>query len=95
VTEKVISTPEELFVLLGCEGEKEADKLVYGMTACGAHIIVTPGEITLHSIVEGSEAEVEVTRDFPFSESEFWAAMEDVDGQACLLWDEANGGGFE
>jgi hypothetical protein len=47
--------------------------------------------ITVGSIVEGSDADVgPVFLAYPFTMAQFWSALEDVNAEACALWDEAN-----
>jgi hypothetical protein len=47
--------------------------------------------IGVGSIVEGSDAEVGPTNlSFPFFGAEFDVAVEDINSEACALWDEAN-----
>jgi hypothetical protein len=48
--------------------------------------------VTIGSIVEGSDAEVmPVTLRYPFTRDEWDRAVEDVEMEASMLWDEANG----
>jgi hypothetical protein len=47
--------------------------------------------IRIGSIVEGSDAEVgPITLTFPFSNEHLWDAVQEIDKEACLVWDEAN-----
>ena len=52
--------------------------------------------ISVSSIVEGSDAEVaERKLTGTFDKDEFWKAVEEVNAEACDLWDEANEEGDE
>jgi len=47
--------------------------------------------IKIGSIVEGSDAEVEArTLSFPLDMTDFWLVVEEINGEASILWEEAN-----
>jgi hypothetical protein len=48
-------------------------------------------QITIGSIVEGSDAEAApITLTWPFTDKEIWAAVQELNDEACALWGEAN-----
>lgn len=58
----------------------------------GAHLWVPHCTgIKVGSIVEGSDAEVgPIELHFPFTNEQLWDAVQEVNDEACALWDEAN-----
>lgn len=76
---------------MNCDTVATAEKAVYKGTECGAWIKFEDDGVTVGSIVKGSDDEV--TRDkllYPFEEKEFWDNLDDINSEACELWEEAN-----
>jgi hypothetical protein len=77
--------------------EASLSQRVYKDTACGAWLEIAHNEdgtlwgVRVGSIVEGSDACVDpVELRFPFSEKDWSEAIDYVEGEASLLWDEAH-----
>lgn len=76
---------------LGASTREEARKAIYKVTECGAWLAFTDDSVRVGSIVEGSSAEVSARPlRYPFAMADFWSALEEVNAEACALWDEAN-----
>lgn len=73
--------------------QKQLDRAVYDETECGARVFFNEmgTSVELHTIVEGSEAEVSRTLWFPFLASTWRGTVEHVETLADALWKEANG----
>jgi|DEB0MinimDraft_10_1074344.scaffolds.fasta_scaffold02325_5 hypothetical protein len=87
----MIKNNQELLDEIGVDTVAQAEKAIYKGTDCGAWIQCEEDGVTVGSIVEGSDAEV--TRDkleYPIEVKEFWDCVEDVNSEACELWEEAN-----
>lgn len=84
--------------VMGCVADNKEtleaglSKAVYTGTDCGAWIDLSrAGQVRLGSIVEGSDAETTVhALTYPFRVGHFWDALDEVNMEACALWDEAN-----
>ena len=90
---------QELADLYGCEPTEEAiRRAVYKGTACGAWVHFPagkPNRVEIGSIVEGSDAEVRADPVLYEDGGEafiarYREAIEYVEGEAVILWDEAN-----
>jgi len=82
---------EDLFRVFGVEGMAVLKKEIFKTTECGAWIREVDGGVVIGSIVEGSDAEVgPVTLPYPFPVEDFWEKLQDVDNEACRLWEEVN-----
>tara|TARA_Y100001973_G_C5170162_1_gene318557 strand:- start:290 stop:637 length:348 start_codon:yes stop_codon:yes gene_type:complete len=82
----------------GEETMEQVTRNTYKFTDCGAWCATAHDDqsevigVKVGSIVEGSDAETDVhTIKFPFKMKEFWAALDEVESEAEMLWNEANG----
>ena len=87
----IIRNDRELLDALGVRSREEARKAIYRGTTCGAWIAFTDTSVRVGSIIEGSDAEVtSCPLRYPFTMDDFWMALDVVQDEARLLWDEAN-----
>lgn len=90
--EKIVNNVQEICEELGVPDFEALKKAIYKGTACGAWITASDRGVQVGSIVEGSDAETETyTLNFPFEYRELWSALDCVDKEAAVLWEEANG----
>jgi hypothetical protein len=82
----------------GCEppDEKSARgtlrKCLYKYTSCGAFIEFLDDGVVIGSIVEGVDWGTDNhTLHYPFTNTEFWEAVESVEEEASQIWDETHG----
>ena len=94
---KIIDTLEELLEEIGAEDIEDAKKVIYDKTECGAWIDLDDEErVVIGSIVEGSDSEVgpfELT--FPFLIGTFWEQVEEINDEACAIFDMENSEDWE
>jgi hypothetical protein len=82
---------EMLTNMLGRDDPEGWSKSVYKGTDCGAWLTVNCQSVTVGSIVEGSDVEIDpITLDWPFTESQFWAALEAIELEADFYWKRDN-----
>ena len=81
----------------GEETMQQVTRSTYKYTNCGAWCATAHDDqcevigVKVGSIVEGSDAETEVhTLKFPFKLKDFWIALDNVEEEAEMLWNEAN-----
>lgn len=97
---RIINSIPEFYEVRGF-GEETMDQVTrntYKYTDCGAWCKTAHDNqcevigLQVGSIVEGSDAETQVhTIKFPFEIGEFWNALDEVENEASVLWEEANG----
>ena len=73
--------------------EELLSRAVYKVTQCGAFLkIIDHYTIRLGAIVEGGNFGTEVyTLVWPFSSTEFWETLDEIEGEAAYLWDQTHG----
>ncbi len=84
-----ISNINDYAKYLGTE-VKHLEKDLYKYTDCGAWIIWTDKDITIGSIVEGSDAEFSQTFTFPTTTEEIDAWLEELENLTDEAFREAN-----
>jgi hypothetical protein len=89
--ERMIHDSHELASEVGVDEPSHISRAIYKGTACGAWVRLEPHAVAVGSIVEGSDAEVGPVRlVYPFTAADFWAALDEINAEACALWHEAN-----
>ncbi len=73
--------------------EQLLSRAVYKGTQCGAFLkIINPSTIQLGSIVEGCDfGTTTYTLIWPFSSTEFWETLDEIEGEAAYIWDQTHG----
>ena len=73
--------------------EEVISKAVFKVTQCGAFLkIINQYTIQLGSIVEGCDFGTETyTLVWPFSPTEFWETLDEIEGEASYIWDQTHG----
>jgi hypothetical protein len=84
-----VCSVKDLGRLIGCTPSIQAiSRVIYKGTECGAWVDEHDGAIRIGSIVEGSDAEVAtVVLPYPFTMERFWKDCEQVNAEACQVWD--------
>lgn len=74
------------------ETEASMSRRVYKGTSCGAWLAHTSNGVRVGSIVEGTDQCANpVELSFPFTDKEFWAALDDIEKQCDAIWKDTHG----
>lgn len=73
--------------------EKLISRAISKATQCGAWLkIINHKTIMLGSIVEGCDFGTETyTLVWPFTATEFWETLDEIEGEAAYIWDQTHG----
>ena len=94
---RIIKRPQihdlgQLCEAVGVEQFHELEKAVFKGTTCGAYVVSEAGQVVVGSIVEGvdygTENHILV---YPFTLSDFWSALEEVELEAEEIWNATHG----
>jgi hypothetical protein len=87
----VITNIQELCTAVEVDGFGMLKKTVYKHTDCGAWITHDEKGIVLGSIVEGSDFEIAVPLEYPFTRKDYYETLDHIEAECRMAWDEANG----
>ena len=94
---RIIKRPQihdlgQLCEAVGVEHFHELEQAVCKGTECGAFIVSEAGQVVVGSIVEGVDRETENhILVYPFTLSDFWSALEEVELEAEEIWNATHG----
>ena len=87
----MINSPVELAVAIGVDNPERIARAIYKHTDCGCIFNYDIDRVTVAGYAEGADAECEPhTLTFPFSDGDFWAAVQAADEEGCEMWREWN-----
>lgn len=70
---------------------EQVSRNTYKYTNCGAWCSSDKKGIQVGSIVEGSDTDTETHNlNYPFEMKNFWDALDQVEKEACQIWEECN-----